>query len=67
MRRVRRPKFRAYVHYGSLWFNQDPQGRDVKRLAKALLDAGIPVEGYWADCNYACIDPRISSRNGRRP
>jgi hypothetical protein len=53
------------VHYGAIWFNRSLSERDLKRVAGALLDAGIPVNGYWADCDYANIDPRISSKDGR--
>jgi hypothetical protein len=53
------------VHHGALWFNREFTRGDIKRLAKTLLDAGIEVRGYWADCDYRYIDPRISSRDER--
>jgi hypothetical protein len=67
-----RPTLYATVHNG-IWFNGQlstalhPSNADLKRLCKALLDAGIPVSGYWRDVDYTDIDPRISSKEGRVP
>ena len=58
----------ANVHWGCVWINGcsvDLGAGQLKPLVKALLDAGIPVRGYWADVDYTSIDKRISSEGGR--
>jgi hypothetical protein len=61
----RRAPLSATVHYGAIWFNgqlgsgPNVSPKQLKRLAAALLDAGIEVKGYWKDCDYSNIDPRI--------
>jgi hypothetical protein len=57
-------RIKAVVHHEGLWINgglvraSRPQR---KRLVKLLLDAGTPVKGLWADCDYKYIDPRIET------
>ncbi len=51
----------------ALWVNGDlvkVHRAPARRIIKALLDAGIPVESYWTDCverEAAALDVRIGS------
>jgi calcineurin-like phosphoesterase family protein len=65
----------AVVHHSDvIWFSGDITGTlhcgshsSKIKLVRLLLDNGIEVQGYWSDCDYTGIDPRISSEKGRRP
>ncbi len=65
----RTPGIRVSVHWHCIWINGDALAGlstpSLKRLVKILLDAGVPVRGYWRDADYKSIDPRISSKGGR--
>lgn len=53
---------RATVHWECVYINGSPvdlSRADVKRLCKALLDAGFRVRGFWKDIDYCSIDSRI--------
>ncbi len=68
VRSAPRAKLHATVHWGGVWIQGDYVAvgpSQQKRLVKALLNAGIPVRGYWADINYSSIDRRIGP--GVRP
>lgn len=55
-------KLSATVHWGGIWIGDsyvDLSPARLKKIVKALLDAGIPVNGYWSDLNYRSIDKRI--------
>lgn len=59
---------RATVHHDCLWINGHGLNMarpELKWLCKLLLDNGVEVRGYWKDVDYAYIDERISSKDGR--
>jgi len=67
-------KLTATVHWEVCWLHADRRlcgevrlpTHKLRKYVQLLLDAGIPIKGYWADINYSVIDPRITNGMGRR-
>jgi hypothetical protein len=66
--RKARPVFRVIVHWECVWIDGNAvslPARKMQKLVKMFLDSGVPVRGYWKNCDYRSIDKRISSEGGR--